>query len=370
MNTLINLEDDIAPVMPLTAEQAFNLGTTVATLESEISTMTTDYDRFDRGITTLSNLEHDNSEAYAVALSAIASDVGVSVDTLNTESKAVEFVKKLFQIAHTFIVKLTATAKKLFAKVMAWVVASDKKRDEYIKKFIDHGDKEIEGHSVTTENMKKLVAKDVLAEAGFTAPKKKDQEVVINAVNNEADAKEILDIGKKAFTEDYTALKAMNFKDKLADLGNDSFVVIDGYSEDKVRVVIFTVVDEEIAEKGHIGETVETTVVTDRVELTLAEVAEKITVPKTGKDALELTNKLPTSNELQSRVNDSFSSMETMTKQVKLFSKDVDDNAAMAKSIKTLAIAFSKAAYTGAKSEITAYKDAMKIVAELASVIK
>ena len=137
--------DCFKDVKSLTVGQAFELGTDMSNLEQDIDTLNRDYTRIDRGIRTLSNLEHSGSTAYTIALSAIATDMGITVDSINTENKAVEFIKKMFQIAHTYLVKLMAMAKKFFLKAMAWGVASDKKREEYIETFTKIGDKRADG---------------------------------------------------------------------------------------------------------------------------------------------------------------------------------------------------------------------------------
>ena len=218
MNTLINLEEDAPIVKALNIEESFALGTDIANLEQEEITLFKDMSAVDYAIDTVGELSAntEDSEAYRFAMSNIALGLGLTADSLTTESKVTDFMKMTFQATRKAIIKINALAKKLWLKMMAWIVSSDKKRDELVKSLE-------ELKSLTLENEDKLLP-IVKTRAAFLAI---EQELIgpkngFHAVNSLRNGITEITKGQKVHTfsimEDRQALGAMKSKTTWSDV--------------------------------------------------------------------------------------------------------------------------------------------------------
>ena len=384
MNVLLaelNVEADEA--VTLTAEQAFELGTDIVNLEADAEKLIADQAATEvagEQLTALvaigeSTTEEDRasvSKAYAIAAGSIAAKLGVPVEVIGAEptteafDKTKNVIATLANVAHTFIVKLTATAKKLFLKAMAWIVSSDKKRDELVKSL-----EEKKAHGLTADDYKTLlpVFKTNAAFILGGVDKAEDGSILTGLEADLAEAIKGTENTNTKISKDAFAAKLFttgSFTDTLSDkvekvskesttivriLGTAgskiTFIVVGSYKDGEDDIKVCKVVVRELK---------------DVKDETVAAEAKKVYGSVT--DVANLVKGLKSAKELQGIINANFDAMKTAVDTADKLRKDAEEWADKREAgivVKETAIEFSKTAYQESKDAIAKYRFAMAL---------
>jgi len=385
MNSLLaglTQEDNTVADIALSTGEAIQLGADTANLEHEAETIIRDFDNAETAETQINALvaiaeatsEDDKStiaDAYAIAAGAIASKLGVPVEVIGTDvtvEGAVDTAKNvivaLAQVAHTFIVKLTATAKKLFLKAMAWIVSSDKKRDELVKKLEENKD-----YTLTADELKTL-APVLQTRAAYY--KGAIEGNIAGALGKEL-AKQLKDALK-----DTTGAKPKIAKNDFAKKLIESNLFT-GSLDDKVKKIlaasdvsvnILATAGKKVTFiiAGTVGEGDKASAETKVVVRELAEVKDEDVIKASKITAVDhIVGKvkgLSTAKELQTKINENFDAMATASDIMATLKKDAGEWAEkkeMAATVKSGAITLSKTAFAQSKDLIAEYRFGMNL---------
>ena len=398
MNALINLEEDITPVKELTVDEAFELGTDMSNLEQDIDTLNRDYGRFDRGISTLATLEDSDSTAYAIALSAIASDMGITVDTLNTEIsfKAIkDTIVVLLNVARVYITKMVATAKKFFLKAMAWIVTSDKRVEAVKKYYSDNKDKDF--LSTATTEAKELFTGKILIAKAIEEVLAKHDVVISDDLDRMGDI-----MAKIGFGNNIKIVVGENDVKKSTELFNSSDLLEDYVFRDEVHgaedsfynafavstrrdIITFIVVVTDGKGDTEVYE-VDRTVSTKGIKNEVKELK--------GETILEYLDNLYSSKDFQEYTDYAFDQMQKTTNAIEDIKTYAEENLSLkhdanmsddehaeknkeqieendkklmeyVKNYKEFAIGLSKSTYANVRGEITKYRGTLKLAESL-----